>query len=53
MTTYETEDMLNKACKLLAILEVNASESEKAMIDAFFNEIKYTDYLNDEMHGNY
>ena len=46
------ERLLNEACELLIIFEDGniANDNDKERIDAIFNEIKYTEELNSEMH---
>lgn len=42
--------LLNKACELLTILEEHAEGTLRNEVDAFFNEVKYSDELDHEMN---
>lgn len=52
MTKETLERLLNEACELLIIFEDGntANENDKARISAIFNEIKYADEIDSEMH---
>jgi len=41
--------LLNKACEIITSLEHNADDDLQKDIDALFNEIRYSDELDDEM----
>ena len=49
MTIEQLNRLLNTACEIITALEEHADESLKEDIDAFFNEIKYSDYIKDEI----
>jgi len=51
MTKETLERLLNEACELLIIFEDGniANEQDKARISAIFDEIKYSERLDDEM----
>jgi len=48
------ERLLNQACELLIIFEDSGYASEEVMaeIDSLFNEIKYSDKLDEEMNAD-
>lgn len=53
MTKKQLEDLLNRACELLIIFEDGgiANEDDKVKISAIFDEIKYSDKIDEEMSG--
>lgn len=50
MTTEQLNRLLNTACEIITALEGYADESLKKEIDVFFNEIVYSDKIDDEMN---
>ena len=48
-TKTQLNRLLNTACEIVSELEHNADDEQQKRIDAMFNEIKYTDELDDEM----
>lgn len=52
MTKKQLNDLLNTACEIITELEHNADEQQQTKIDALFNEIKYSDKLDEEMKRN-
>ena len=53
MTTEQLERLLNTACDIITSLEHYADESLQKDIDALFNEILYSDDIDDELRINY
>jgi hypothetical protein len=53
MTTDQLNRLLNTACEIITALEGYADDSLKKDIDAFFNEIVYSDNIDDEIRINY
>jgi hypothetical protein len=53
MTTEQLERLLNTACDIITSLEHYADESLQKDIDALFNEILYSDDVDDEIRINY
>lgn len=53
MTTEQLEKLLNTACEIITSLEHYADESLQKDIDAMFNEILYSDNIDDELRINY
>ena len=49
MTKEQLERLLNTACEIIVELEHNADAEQREIIDALFNEIKYSDELDEEM----
>lgn len=51
MTKETLERLLNEACELLIIFEDGniVNENDKKRIESLFNEIKYSDEIDDEM----
>ena len=49
MTLEKTNELLDKACKIITELEHFADAEQMLEIDALFDEIKYSDYLDQEM----
>lgn len=49
MTIEQLNRLLNTACEIITALEGYADESLKKEIDVFFNEIVYSDKVDDEM----
>lgn len=51
MTKEDTERLLNEACELLIIFEDGnvANDEDKKRIKAIFDEIKYSDDIDDEI----
>ena len=52
MTKETLERLLNEACELLIIFEDGniVNENDKTRISAIFNEIKYADKIDSEIH---
>lgn len=50
MTVEQLNRLLNTACEIISALEGYADESLKKEIDVFFNEIVYSDKVDDEMN---
>jgi hypothetical protein len=53
MTTEQLNRLLNTACEIITSLEGYADESLKKDIDVFFNEVNYSDDIDDEIRINY
>ena len=53
MNTEQLNTLLNKACEIITALEGYADDSLKKDIDVFFDEIVYSDDIDDEMKINY
>ena len=53
MTTEQLERLLNTACDIIMALEHHADESLQKDIEAFFQEILHSDYIDDEIRINY
>jgi hypothetical protein len=49
MKKKQLNRLLNTACELLSQLEDSASDEQKKGINSVFNEIKYSDRIDDEM----
>jgi len=49
MTKKQLERLLNDACDIIIELEHNADAEQRDMIEALFNEIKYSDKIDNEM----
>jgi hypothetical protein len=49
MTVNQLNRLLNTACEIITALEGYADESLKKEIDVFFDEIVYSDKVDDEM----
>ena len=49
MTVDQLNRLLNTACEIITALEGYADESLKKEIDVFFDEIVYSDKVDDEM----
>ena len=49
MTIEQLNRLLNTACEIITALEEHADESLKEDINAFFNEIKYSDDIKEEI----
>jgi len=54
MTKETLERLLNEACELLIIFEDGniANSDDKARISSIFNEIKYSDKIDEEMNAD-
>lgn len=50
MTAEQLNRLLNTACEIITALEGYADESLKKEIDVFFDEIVYSDKVDDEMN---
>jgi hypothetical protein len=53
MTKEQLNRLLNTACEIITSLEGYADESLKKDIDVFFNEVNYSDDIDDEIRINY
>jgi hypothetical protein len=53
MTKEQLNRLLNTACEIITALEGYADESLQKDIDAFFNEIVYSNDIDDEIRINY
>jgi len=53
MTIEQLNRLLNTACEIITSLEGYADESLKKDIDVFFNEVNYSDDIDDEIRINY
>ena len=49
MKNKQLNRLLNTACEIITSLEHNADDDLMKTIDAMFNEIKYSDRIDDEM----
>jgi hypothetical protein len=49
MKTEQLNKLLNTACEIITALEGHADSELQKEIDAFFDEINYSDKLDDEM----
>jgi hypothetical protein len=49
MTKEQLERLLNTACEIIVELEHNADAEQREIIEALFNEIKYSEELDEEM----
>jgi len=52
MKKKQLNRLLNTACEIITELEHNADANQQKKIDALFNEIKYSDELDEEMQKN-
>jgi hypothetical protein len=52
MKKKQLNRLLNTACEIITELEHNADADQQKKIDALFNEIKYSDELDEEMQKN-
>jgi len=52
MKKKQLNRLLNTACEIITELEHNADAEQQKIIDALFNEIKYSDELDEEMQKN-
>jgi hypothetical protein len=53
MKKEQLNRLLNTACEIISALEGHADDLLKKEIDALFNEIVYSEDLDDEMRINY
>jgi hypothetical protein len=49
MQKERIENLLNRACEIITELEHHADEEQMARIEAIFNEILFSDELDEEM----
>ena len=52
MKKKQLNRLLNTACEIITELEHNADADQQKKIDALFNEIKYSDELDEQMKRN-
>jgi flagellin-specific chaperone FliS len=52
MKKKQLNRLLNTACEIITELEHNADADQQKKIDTLFNEIKYSDELDEEMQKN-
>jgi hypothetical protein len=53
MTKEQLDRLLNTACEIITSLEGYADGSLKKDIDVFFNEVNYSNDIDDEIRINY
>ena len=53
MTKEQLDRLLNTACEIITSLERYADDSLKKDIDVFFNEVNYSNDIDDEIRINY
>ena len=53
MTKEQLDRLLNTACEIITSLEGYADDSLKKDIDVFFNEVNYSNDIDDEIRINY